>query len=205
MVAFLLAAPAARAQEPSPTPPAQICFAAPPAQTHDGFYARIHAGGGYLTARNGATDVTGAQVALGFAVGAVVRPNLAVFADLAFRVAVDPAIRENGVSMPVSGSSFENDSFGAGVTYYLEPMNLYGSAAITGTSVQLYDRNDFQLAGSHIGLGFQAMLGKEWWVGREWGLGVAGELSGAWMTDADDGSVHWRSFTYSLVASATYN
>jgi len=202
--ALFLTAPAVHA-EATPPEAAQICFAAPPAQTHDGFYARIHAGAGYLAAHNGPLEVTGAQVALGVAVGAVVLPNLALFADLVFHVAIDPTIRNNGMTMAVSGSSFENDSFGAGATYYLEPLNLYGSASINGSSVQLYNRYDSQLAGSRTGLGFQVMVGKEWWAGREWGLGVAGELSAAWMTDDAAAGLRWRALTYSLVFSATYN
>lgn len=201
VLALLAIGSPARAQQPAP---GQICFAAPPAQTHDGFYARLHAGGGYLTAGNGATEVSGGQVALGVALGATVAPNLSVFADLVFHVAIDPSIRMGGVSTPVSGSSFENDSFGAGVAYYLEPLNLYGSAAIVGSSVQLYDASDDQLAASSTGLGFQAMVGKEWWVRREWGLGAVAEVTGAWMGDAAGGT-RWRALTYSLAFSATYN
>jgi hypothetical protein len=205
LVALCSFSSAARAQQPSPSQAGQICFAAPPAQTHDGFYARIHAGGGYLTAGNGATQVAGGQVALGVAVGAVVLPNLAVFADLVFHVAIDPSIQMGGVSMPVPGSSLENDSFGAGATYYVEPLNLYGSAAIVGSSVQLYDASDDQLAASSTGLGFQAMLGKEWWVGRDWGLGAVAEVTGAWMGDSNAAGPRWRSLSYTLAFSATYN
>ncbi|HXJ20657.1 MAG TPA: hypothetical protein VMT03_10520 [Polyangia bacterium] len=204
-VAALFGAAAAARAQPAPPQPGQICFAAPPAQTHDGFYARIQAGGGYLTARNGTTDVSGAQVALGLSAGAVVFPNLAVFAALFFHVALDPAIRTRGASMPVSGSSLENDSFGAGATYYLEPLNLYGSAAITGTSVQLFDASDEQLAGSGTGIGFQTMVGKEWWAGREWGVGLAGEVTGAWMGGSAASGGRWSSFSYTLAFSATYN
>jgi hypothetical protein len=201
---ILLAGSAARAQG-APPPAGEICWPAPPARTHDGFYARLQLGGGYLTAASPTTRVSGGQIALGFAVGAVVLPNLALHAGLAFHVAIDPAIQMNGVARPISGSSLENDSFGAGAAYYLEPANVYLSAAVTGTSVQLYDSRDTELAGSNIGLGFQAMVGKEWWVGREWGLGAAAEVTGAWMFDATAAGVRWNAFSYSLALSATYN
>jgi hypothetical protein len=200
----LLAAPAARAQG-APPQAGEICWPAPPAQTHDGFYAHLQLGGGYPTARSPTTHVSGGAVALSLAVGGVVLPNLALFAGLVFHVAIDPDIQVNGVAKPISGSSLENDSFGAGAAYYLEPANVYLSAALTGTSVQLYDGSDDQVAASNIGLGFQAMVGKEWWVGREWGLGAAAEVTGAWAFDATTAGQRWSAFSYSLALSATYN
>lgn len=194
MLAVLLALAAPRAARAEGQP-----------QTHDGFYARLQLGGTVLTAHQGDTDYLGPGVALGLAAGGVLRRDLALFATLTFHVAVDPRIQVGGVSMPISGSSVEDDAFGAGLAYYLEPLNAYAAAAITGSSVQLYDKDDNRLAGSNTGLGFQLMAGKEWWVGREWGVGVAAEVTAAWMKDADLAGVRWSSSTYSLLFSATYN
>jgi len=184
----------------------ELCYPAPPpGRTHDGFYARLQIGPTVVTARQGDTTYWGAGLGMGFALGATVLPNLVVFGTIFFHFADEPTIKTNGLSMTISGSSLDDDSFGAGLTYYLTPVNVYLSAAIAGTSATLYDKNDNRLTSSNTGVGFQVMAGKEWWVGREWGLGVAGELTGAWMSDADDSAVHWNAFTYSALFSATYN
>jgi hypothetical protein len=170
---------------------------------HEGFYAHLQLGGTYLSAEQGAVHDAGPGVALGLAAGGFVRPNLALFAMLTFHVALDPQV--DGGGSPASVSNVEDDAFGAGLAYYLEPLNAYAAAAVTGSSVQVFDKNDNRLAGSNTGLGFQVMAGKEWWVGRAWGMGLAGELTGAWMKDGDDPTVRWHSFTYSLLLSATYD
>ncbi|HEY4186650.1 MAG TPA: hypothetical protein VGP07_16350 [Polyangia bacterium] len=42
-----------------------------------------------------------------------------------------------------------------------------------------------------FGLGFQGMVGKEWWVSSEWGLGVAAEVIFAGdMKDKNSSAVH---------------
>jgi hypothetical protein len=173
--------------------------------THDGFYLRLQIGPGYLTARQGDTTYSGAGAAMGFALGAVVYPNLALFGTFFFHFADEPDIKSGGTSMRISGSSLDADSFGAGLAYYVMPVNVHVTAAIAGTSVTLYDQVQNRITSSNTGVGFQVMAGKEWWVGREWGLGVAGELTGAWMKDTDQGTVHWNVFTYSVLFSATYN
>ncbi len=210
--ALLLAAPAAaRAQAPLPqgahlAQAGELCFPAPPpGHTHDGFYARLQAGGGYLSARQGTTRYAGAAGMFGMALGGTVYANLELFATLLFHFALAPTVEAGAGSTAVSASTVEDDGAGAGLAYYFTPANVYAAAAVTATTVTLYDKADNRLAGSNTGLGFQVMAGKEWWVARDWGLGAAAELTGGWMTDADAGSVRWNAFTYSFLFSATYN
>ncbi len=212
LAALVLAAPAAaRAQARLPdgahvAQAGELCYPAPPpGHQHDGFYARLQAGAGYLSARQGSTTYSGAAGVFGFALGATVSGNLELFATLLFHFAQDPAVQAGGGAAPVSPSTVENDAAGAGLAYYLAPVNAYAAAALTAANVTLYDRTDNRLGGSNTGIGFQVMAGKEWWVAREWGLGAAAEVTGGWMADSDDGSVRWRAFTYSLLFSATYN
>ncbi len=196
LVLLLAMAPAAaRAQQPSP----------PPEHTAEGFYARLQLGATYLTADRGAAHFAGPGVALGLAAGAVVRPNLALFALLSFHVALAPRVDLGPGSMLAAAvDNVESDAFGVGLAYDFQPLHAYAAAAVTGSTVQVFDKDDNRLSGSNTGLGFQLMAGKEWWVGRDWGMGLAGELTGAWMKDSDDASTRWRSFTYSLLLSATY-
>jgi hypothetical protein len=184
----------------------ELCYPAPPpGHTHDGFYARLQAGAGYLSAHQGSTAYSGAAGVFGFALGGTVAANLEVFATLLFHFALHPSIVVDGVSMPIAGSTVEDDAVGLGLAYYLARVNAYAAAAVTAASLTLYDKDDNRLAGSNTGLGFQVVAGKEWWVTRDWGLGAAAELTGAWMSDADAGSTRWRAFTTSLLFSATYN
>ncbi len=186
--------------------PGEVCYPAPPpGETHDGFYLRLQIGGGYVTAKQGDTSFSGGGIAMGFALGAILLPDLALFGTFIFHAADDPRVTTSTGSMTLNGDSVGNDSFGAGLAYYLEPVNVYAAAAVLGTEVDLTDTKLNRLASSNTGVGFSFMVGKEWWVGREWGLGAAGEITGAWMTDADDKTVHWSSFTYSILFSATYN
>jgi hypothetical protein len=181
----------------------ELCYPAPPpGETHDGFYIRLQIGGGYVTARQGDTTYSGGAVAFGLAIGAILIPDLALFGTFTFHEAVDPTARPVNA---LGAANLGSDSLGAGLAYYIEPVNVYVAAAVLGTSAQLQDFQGKQVASSNLGLGFQAMAGKEWWIGREWGVGVAGEVTGAWMTDQDDSATHWNSFTYSLLFSATYN
>jgi len=186
--------------------PGELCYPAPPpGQTHDGFYLRLQAGPAYISARQGNTTYQAAGAAMGFALGAVVLPNLALFGSFFFHFGDQPTIKTGGTSMSIPDSTLQVSSFGAGLAYYVMPINVYVAAAVAGTDAQLTDKNQNRLASSNSGLGFQVMAGKEWWVGREWGLGAAAELTGAWMKDTDDSTVSWNAFTYSLLFSATYN
>lgn len=186
--------------------PGELCYPAPPpGQTHDGFYLRLQIGGGYVTGRQGDTHLSGGAMAFGFAIGAVVLPNLALVATFTFHEAPDPTARTSGGSTTLNDDTLGSESFGAGLVYYVEPFNAYVSASVLDMTADITDAKSNQLASSNDGIGFDVMVGKEWWVGREWGLGAAAEFTAGWMTDANDSSTRWNSFTYSLLFSATYN
>jgi hypothetical protein len=184
----------------------QDCYPPPPpGHTHDGFYLRLQAGGGKLTARRGLTTTSGTALTYGLAVGGMVYPNLAVFATVLFHDVSDPTWNPYGYAMTFNAGDLGTESFGAGLAYYLDPANVYVAAAVLAKSAEITDGAKNNRGSSNRGAGFQAMLGKEWWVGAEWGLGLAAEVTGAWMTDTNDHSTTWSSFSYSLVLSATYN
>ena len=55
---------------------------------------------------------------------------------------------------------------------------------------------------SEYGIGFNAMVGKEWWVGEDWGIGATGYLSYGTMKDKDY-TINY--FYVGVLFSATYN
>jgi len=194
------------AEPPPPEPaPAPVCPPAlPPGQTHDGAYLRLQAGGGYMTARRNNDKWSGDAITLGAAIGATLVPNLALFGTVLVHQVRGPKADSYGFSTTVNGV-FQSESFGAGMAYYIETANVYAAAAVLATSVEVMDAGGGNQGSANRGPAFEVMLGKEWWVGREWGLGLAADVTGASMSDTNDHSVRWNSYTYSLLFSATYN
>ncbi|HXJ20658.1 MAG TPA: hypothetical protein VMT03_10525 [Polyangia bacterium] len=193
--------------QPQPPPPGELCYPAPPpGQTHDGFYLRLQVGGGWMTARKGLNTFSAKAWEYGVSVGGILVPNLAVFGTLLFHDAPGPHGNPYGnyYTTTINGD-LSSESIGAGFAYYFVPANVYVLAAGLATSAEVLSGDKRNLASSNRGLGFELMLGKEWWAGREWGLGMAAGVTGAWMTDTEDHSTTWSSFTYSLLFSATYN
>ena len=63
--------------------------------------------------------------------------------------------------------------------------NIYLAGTVAAMQLSLSDaeNSDKTLNESRAGLGFQGLIGKEWWVSEDWGLGVAGEVMAATMKD----------------------
>jgi hypothetical protein len=96
-------------------------------------------------------------------------------------------------------------SFGPGMAYYLEPINMYFSGTLTFTQLSLSssDTNE-KFAESNVGFGFSLEVGKEWWVSTDWGLGAAFQFQFASMKDKDiDAQITGLGFV--VLLSATYN
>jgi hypothetical protein len=185
--------------------PCEVCSPAlPVGQKHEGFYLRLQIGVGYMTARHGTSTMTGTGIGVGGAIGGMVIPNLALFGTFLYHQVRSPTTDFYGSTGTYSGN-LTSETFGGGLAYYLEPSNVYFSAAAVATSAGLYDMGNNKMWTSNRGLGFDLMIGKEWWVGRDWGLGFAAEVTGAWMTDTDNHPSTWATFTYGMLFSATYN
>jgi len=182
-----------------------------PVYQHDGFYLHMHLGGGYtsLTAKTGADKFTisGGSLALGIAAGGSIAPNLILFGTLYDNIISDPDYSSNGVPQ---GQEFGTDAhligLGIGLAYYLMPANVYFAGALSATWMRLDDNYyDQTYLETDTGLGFQGLIGKEWWVWPGWGLGVAGQLALASMKSADFPDTRWTGVSLSLLFSATYN
>lgn len=175
-----------------------------PGHIHDGFFLRLHLGGGFTDVRGNGLEISGGSVSVGVALGGALAENLILFGNLFLSVADSPDVKQAGITATSSGSATLS-GFGLGLTYYFMPVNIYISGALAAMIFEMDDSDGNKLYASDTGLGFQAMIGKEWWVSSEWGLGVAAELSLASMKDKDLSGVSWGGSAFSLVFSSTFN
>ena len=182
----------------------------PPAPVHAGFFLRLHLGVGLnslasSSSTTGTTQISGPGASLAIALGGAVAPNLAVFGTFF----------ETGPGGPASVKTMRTDlattdnaglgGLGAGVVYYLEPLNVYLSGALALTALIVNDVKQKTLDKTGGGIGFEGMVGKEWWVSHHWGLGAAIEIVAATgMKDKNDPSAKWTAEAFNVVFSATY-
>ena len=184
--------------------------AGPPPNLHDGFYLRLHLGGGgtHVSGSDAFGDsvkISGGSVSFGIALGGAVTPNLIVFGNLFLSGLGMPDVSIGGFAAGSSNSSAAVVGFGPGVVYYLEPFNVYFSGTLGAMQFEMDDANGKPIYQTEVGIGCQILVGKEWWVSQDWGLGVAGEFVGASMKDLSDHSITWSATAFSLLFSATYN
>ena len=181
----------------------------PTEPTHTGTYVHLQLGGGFTSVSSsgayvGNLKLSGGGPAFGVAVGGAPVPNLAVFGSLFFTGASQP--RESGAGL---STQFDGDvlvgGFGAGVVYYFMPANVYLSGAIAALQLQADDANGKTTYTSDAGVGFDGMVGKEFWVSDHWGLGGALEfVAASAMKDKDNSAIKWSGAAFNLLFSATY-
>jgi hypothetical protein len=82
---------------------------------------------------------------------------------------------------------------------------VYLSGALAAMAFSASDDYGKTLVSSNTGVGFEGMIGKEWWVSSDWGLGLAGELVLASMKDRDDNTITWNGSSFSILFSSTFN
>ncbi len=175
-------------------------------QDHEeGFFLRLSAGGGGATteASDGANTASFSGTAgdINFAIGGMVGSNLALHGTFFGWSITDPEIEFNGQTGTAQGD-LTLGAFGAGVTYYFMPVNIYISGSL---GLGRFDYNQGSFEGrSSTGLVFDATVGKEWWVGDSWGLGVALGL-GVHSIPDDDVDDNWSGGSVTLRFSATMN
>ncbi len=141
-----------------------------------------------------------AAVSLG---GAIV-PNLILGGEVWGAGAIDPEYSEDGLAETLDGMSYDVTAYGARLTYYLMPANLYFSATPSITRLSLYDPFGDTVDYSRWGLGLRAAIGKEWFVSPRWGLGLAGVLHLSSNDGGPDGP-RWRTWGGGLALSASFN
>jgi len=180
---------------------------------HDpGFFIRLTTGFGYARTltevlNDDLMEFSGLSSAARIQIGGAVSENLIIYGEFGAIIQVDPSWEllgqsvENGPDVKVTVSDF-----GAGITYYIMPANVYFSLSLLGSGVSLeVGEAEFE---SDIGFGINVMIGKEWWVGDDWGLGVAGFGYYSAMDDKEKflGYTHSISnISFGILFTVTYN
>jgi hypothetical protein len=192
------------AQAPAPYP------APPPQPEHGGFFLRLHGGPGFdsfssSSGNSGSTQLAGAGISFAIALGGAVAPNLAVFGNFFESGAVQLSSLKTSRTDLIGTDNAAVGGLGAGVVYYVEPLNLYLSGALAATFFFIEDAKGKQLDETKPGIGFDGMVGTEWWASAHWGLGAAIEvLAATAMKDKNDPSASWTAEAFNVVLSATY-
>jgi len=151
-------------------------------------------------------EASGLSGDVNFAIGALVAPNLALHATLLGWSVSEPGLEIGGVEFDTDDVSLTLSGFGAGLTYYVHPANLYLSGSICAASLTLEyeDAGVTVSAESETGVAFDFTVGKEWWVGSKWGLGVAGAFGFHSIPD-EDIDENLTGMNLAVRFSATYN
>ena len=140
---------------------------------------------------------------LAVAVGGAVAPNLALFGNFFVSGPTNPKVSSNGYSTDSTGDALVG-GFGAGVVYYFMPVDIYLSGAVAAVNFQATDSTGKTTYSSNVGVGFEGLLGKEFWVSEHWGLGAALEFVGASsMKDKDNPAISWSAAGFNVLFSAT--
>jgi hypothetical protein len=178
---------------------------------HDGFFLRMSVGGGHadteLEEETAEAELSGIAGDYNFAVGGVVAQNLAIHGTFFGWGVEDPDFElsnEGGLEeeAEVEGR-LSMAAIGAGITYYLMPINIYFSGSIGGAKLYL-DLDELGEMDSDIGIAGDLTIGKEWWVGNSWGLGVAGGMS-LHSIPADDVDENFTGKSFVIRFSSTFN
>lgn len=180
---------------------------------HDGFYLRMLYGFGYAELVE--KDVLGSDMtysgesgALRIQIGGTVYENLILYGEFGGVMQFDPELEWMGQSVSTSDVTVSVFDFGGGVTYYLMPSNFYFSLSLHTSQATI--EAEGETGDSEYGFGFNAMIGKEWWVGDQWALGVS--AYGYYSTMKDKGTIEGINYEYDinnfsvgLLFSVTYN
>lgn len=165
---------------------------------HDGFFLRLSTGLGYLSSstedkggEEGYTykytlDLTGFGGVFSVAPGYAIGDNFIINADLFGGRFADPDYDWKTTASYGGGSESDSGSgslkgvllvyaIGAGVTYYLQPSNIYLAGSV-GKAWGEFDPDEGETPDAEEGYAVNLMVGKEWWVADQWGLGVAGQF-----------------------------
>lgn len=190
---------------------AQAGSVSPSHHAHRGFYAAMKVGGGYRSyTGSGYEDApvdgwsaTGGGVGLVLSVGGAVVENLVLHGDLVTSLASNPTITL-GDREPVETQDATSRlmGFGGGATYFFMPLNVYVSASVLASSINI-EQDGVAMGRTELGIGGMLQAGKQFWIGSEWAVDVGPSFQIATMSDNGDGRiVGWAA---NLLAGVSYN
>jgi hypothetical protein len=158
-----------------------------------------------FSSSGGSSQLSGGGISFAIALGGAVAPNLALFGSFFESGALQfSTVRINRTDL-IGADNGAMGGLGAGVVYYVEPLNLYLSGALAYAFFFTEDAKGKMLDQTDPGIGFDGMVGKEWWASQHWGIGVAIEvLAATAMKDQNDKTVSWTGESFNVLLSATY-
>ena len=175
---------------------------------HDGFYLRLAGGVGY--AQLVENDVMGSDLKLSgvagtsrFQIGGTVSDNLIIYGEFGGVLQSEPTMEWVGESGSTSDVKVSVYDVGGGITYYLMPSNVYFALSLLISQAELEFNNT--KGESEYGIGFNAMIGKEWWIGEDWGIGATIYVYYSTMKDKGEFDNNINNFSVGVLFSATYN
>lgn len=174
-----------------------------PADHNNGFFLRLAGGGGYAsTSINDPNtfklELSGIGGGFSAAIGAMVKPNLALHGTVWGWLIGSPDAKINGTDAGSFPGNLNMSAIGGGATYYFMPANVYFTGNL-GVGQLSTDGGS-----SDPGIVLDFGLGKEWWVSPKWGLGLN---AGVNYHNVPDGGVseNWSGTSFVLNFSATMN
>jgi hypothetical protein len=177
---------------------------------HGGFYGRLQLGLGGARARTEIlrTDLTfsGGAGALNLELGGAVARNLILFGKLYGLSVPEPEFEYGDLEGDADDLDGSFRGFGAGLTYYLMPSNVYLSGALTLS--RLASAGPVDDYDSEVGPMFHLGAGKEWFVADQVSLGLGLELAFGGFPDEDidaEDDFVWGGSFLLVCLGATYN
>jgi hypothetical protein len=176
---------------------------------HDGLFLRAYLGIGYgrfgsEVPGTGQVIIDGGGAGLALAAGWTIRPNLILYLELFGNGMGQPDVTVDGTTFETSeDASASVAGLGPGLAFYTRT-NVFVSGTLGISRIVVTD-NDETIGESQAGLGFNGMVGKEFWLSPTFALGVVGQLFLGSMKDEQDSDITWGAFGLTLGVSATYN
>ena len=177
------------------------------ARQHDtGFFLRLAPGFGTFStkAEDGGDSLkfSGAAGTFDAAVGFVIKPNLALHANVGAWSTLDPKVTINGTEFESDDLSVTLTMVGVGVTYYLGESNTYLTGSVgLGTLSAEFEGEEADTGG---GFAIELGAGKEWWLGNKFGLGAGAAFNYHSVPD-DDIDSSFKGASFGVRLTATFN
>jgi len=158
---------------------------------HDGFYARLSAGAGYLStnlkAAEGTYAISGAAAALDFMVGGTPVPGFAVGAAYLFTQAPSPEV-SSGVRSATLDYAFNVGTLGVFADVFPDPGGGFHAGGVGGVAIASLSSDSGELVSAARGVGGGVLLGYDGWVGKQWAVGALARVLAASVSASSNGA-----------------
>jgi hypothetical protein len=176
----------------------------PGSHQHDGFYLKLLIGPGYAKFNGpGSATIKGAGVGFTLDIGGAISDNLIIFGEVTSTSLREPDVTTfTGGKGTATNTTVAANGFGAGLAYYIMPVNAYVSGALLiATNSRKFDNQD-ESDHTDAGVGFNLGGGKEFWVSTNWALGVGAQISASRVKEEND---EWNTVAFSVGMTGTFN